>query len=66
MYDMIIAGGGPAGAVAAERAAKKGLSVLVLEKETYPRDKTCGGGVTQKALDAIGGIEKELIECEVF
>jgi geranylgeranyl reductase family protein len=66
MYDIIIAGGGPAGAVAAERAAKKGLSVLVLEKETYPRDKTCGGGVSQKALDAIGGIDKELIECEVF
>ncbi|RZN44019.1 MAG: FAD-dependent oxidoreductase [Methanosarcinales archaeon] len=54
MYDIIIAGGGPAGAVAAERAAQKGLSVLVLEKETYPRDKTCGGGVSQKALDAIG------------
>ena len=66
MYDIIIAGGGPAGAVAAERAAQKGLSVLVLEKETYPRDKTCGGGVSQKALDAIQGINKELIECEIF
>ena len=66
MYDMILAGGGPAGAVAAERAAQKGLSVLVLEKETYPRDKTCGGGVSQKALDVIQGINKELIEEEVF
>ena len=66
MYDMIIAGGGPAGAIAAERAAKKGVSVLVLEKETYPRDKTCGGGVSQKALDAIGGIDKGLIEREIF
>ena len=66
MYDMIIAGGGPAGAIAAERAAKKGLSVLVLEKEMYPRDKTCGGGVSQKALDAIGGIDKGLIEREIF
>jgi len=66
MYDMIIAGGGPAGAIAAERAAKKGLSVLVLEKAVYPRDKTCGGGVSQKALDAIGGIDKGLIEREIF
>ncbi len=66
MYDMIIAGGGPAGAVAAERAAKKGLSVMVLEKETYPKDKTCGGGVSQKALDVIGGIDKGLIEREIF
>ncbi len=66
MYDMIIAGGGPAGAIAAERAAKKGLSVMVLEKETYPKDKTCGGGVSQKTLDVIGGIDKGLIEREIF
>lgn len=50
-YDVIIAGGGPAGSIAARRAVKNGLSVLVLEKETYPRSKTCGGGVSQKALD---------------
>jgi geranylgeranyl reductase family protein len=66
MYDVIIAGGGPAGSIAAKRAAKNGLSVLVLEKEAYPRDKTCGGGVSQKALDVIGGIDKGLIEREIF
>jgi flavin-dependent dehydrogenase len=66
MHDVIIAGGGPAGAIAAERAAKKGLSVLVLEKAEYPRDKTCGGGVSQKALDVIRGIDKGLIEREIF
>jgi flavin-dependent dehydrogenase len=66
MYDMIIAGGGPSGAIAAERAAKNGLSVLVLEKEAYPRDKTCGGGVSRKALDVIGEIDEGLIEREIF
>jgi geranylgeranyl reductase family protein len=66
MYDMIIAGGGPAGSIAANRAAKNGLSVLVLEKEVYPRDKACGGGVSQKALDIIGGIDKGLVEREIF
>jgi geranylgeranyl reductase family protein len=66
MYDMIIAGGGPAGSIAARGAAKNGLSVLVLEKEAYPRDKTCGGGVSQKALDVIGEIDKGLIEREIF
>lgn len=65
MYDVIIAGGGPAGSIAAHRAAKNGLNVLLLEKETYPRDKTCGGSVSQKALDVIGRIDKELIECEI-
>ena len=66
MYDVIIAGGGPAGSIAAERAARVGLDVLMLEKAVYPRHKTCGGGVTQKALDVIGGIDKELIEREAF
>ena len=66
MYDVIIAGGGPAGSIAAERAAISGLDVLMLEKAVYPRSKICGGGVSQKALDVIGGIDKELIERETF
>mgnify|MGYP003681895112 CR=1 FL=1 len=66
MYDVIIVGGGPAGSIAAQRAAKDGLDVLVLEKAVYPRSKICGGGVSQKALDVIGGIDKELIEREAF
>ena len=66
MHDVIIAGGGPSGSIAAERAAKSGLDVLVLEKAKYPRDKVCGGGLSQKALDVIGGIDKELIERELF
>ncbi|RZN44023.1 MAG: hypothetical protein EF813_00290 [Methanosarcinales archaeon] len=65
MYDMILAGGGHVGAVAAERAAQKGLSVLVLEKETYPRDNARGCVVSQKSLDVIrGGIDMKLIEEE--
>ena len=66
MYDVIIAGGGPAGSIAARRAARGGLDVLMLEKAVYPRSKTCGGGLSQKALDVIGGIDKELIERETF
>jgi len=66
MYDVIIAGGGPAGSIAAEKASRGGLDVLMLEKATYPRSKICGGGVSQKALDVIGGIDKELIEREAF
>jgi geranylgeranyl reductase family protein len=66
MYDMIIVGGGPAGSIAAERSARDGLSVLMLEKAVYPRNKICGGAVSHKALDVIGGIDKELIERETF
>ncbi len=66
MYDVIIVGGGPAGSIAAERAARCGLDVLMLEKAVYPRSKICGGGVSKKALDVIGGLDKELIERETF
>ncbi len=46
MYDCIIVGAGPAGGTAAYHLAKQGRSVLVLEKETLPRYKPCGGGVS--------------------
>ncbi len=46
MYDCIIVGAGPAGGAAAYHLAKRGRSVLVLEKESLPRYKPCGGGVS--------------------
>jgi len=46
MYDCIIVGSGPAGGSAAYHLAKRGHSVLVLEKESLPRYKPCGGGVS--------------------
>ncbi len=46
MYDCIIVGAGPAGGAAAYHLAKQGRSVLILEKESLPRYKPCGGGVS--------------------
>ena len=46
MYDCIIVGAGPAGGTAAYHLAKSGRSVVVLEKESLPRYKPCGGGVS--------------------
>lgn len=45
LYDCIIVGAGPAGASAAYHLAKRGHAVLIIEKETLPRYKPCGGGV---------------------
>ncbi len=50
---VIIAGGGPAAAATAYHLAKSGVSVLVLEKSTYPRDKICGDGLTPMAVKEI-------------
>jgi len=42
IYDVAIAGGGPAGAACATLCAAAGLRTLVLEKSAFPRDKVCG------------------------
>lgn len=46
MFDCIIVGSGPAGSTAAYHLAKRGRSVLVLEKASLPRFKPCSGGVS--------------------
>ena len=48
MIDVLIIGCGPAGSTAALEARRLGLSVLVLDAKPFPRDKTCGGGLTAK------------------
>ena len=48
--DVLVVGGGPAGAATAYWLARDGLSVVVAEKKSYPRDKTCGDGLTPRAV----------------
>lgn len=49
VWDAVVIGGGPAGSVAAYHLARGGARVAVLEKESLPRYKTCGGGVVYRA-----------------
>lgn len=51
--DVIIAGAGPAGSLAAYELAILGVSVLILEKSSFPRYKVCGAGLTHKILHEI-------------
>lgn len=48
VFEAIVVGAGPAGATAAYELAKAGISVLILEKEKFPRYKPCGGGLSLK------------------
>ncbi len=49
-FDVLVVGAGPAGSAAAITAASRGLDVLLVDKATFPRDKTCGDGLTTSAL----------------
>ena len=46
VFDCVIIGAGPAGGAAAYHLAKRGRSVLVLDKQSQPRQSFCAGGVS--------------------
>jgi geranylgeranyl reductase family protein len=50
-YDVIVAGGGPGGSTSAYYLGQAGMRVLVMEKETFPRYKACGGATSIKLLE---------------
>jgi len=62
LYDVLIAGAGPAGATAAYFLARGGKRVALLEKATFPRDKRCGDAWCEPALDILEemGVIQEL------
>ena len=49
-FDAIVVGAGPAGSTAAFRLSRAGARVLLLDRERFPRDKPCGGGLTYRAV----------------
>jgi geranylgeranyl reductase family protein len=48
--DVVVVGAGPAGTAAAITAVARGLQVVCVDKARFPRDKTCGDGLTANAL----------------
>jgi menaquinone-9 beta-reductase len=51
--DVIVVGAGPSGATTAYYLAQAGLSVLLIEKSRFPRDKVCGDGLTPRAVKSL-------------
>lgn len=56
-HDLVIVGGGPAGAATALGAlqARPGMSVALLDRADFPRDKTCGDGIAPEVMDLLDG-----------
>lgn len=60
--DVAIIGSGPSGAYAAYQLAKHGKTVLIIEKETLPRYKVCGGGLVYRGKELLDFDIEEIIE----
>lgn len=48
--DVLVVGAGPAGSAAAAWAARSGAEVVLADAAVFPRDKTCGDGLTPRAI----------------
>ena len=60
-FDVLIVGAGPAGSTLAAFLGRRGVSTLLLDKDTFPRDKVCGEYMSPEAtatLDRAGVLEK--------
>jgi len=64
-FDVIVVGGGPAGAIAARTLGEAGISTLLLDKNSFPRDKPCGGGISARVLDRFTYLKPALAEVPV-
>lgn len=57
LYDAAVIGAGPGGSAAAHYLALQGRDVLLLDKADFPRDKTCGDGLTPRALHVLADMD---------
>jgi menaquinone-9 beta-reductase len=62
VHDVVVVGGGPAGSSCAYWLAEAGWDVVVVEKKHFPRVKTCGDGLTPRAVRQLAdmGLEEAL------
>ena len=61
-YDVVIIGGGPAGSTSGYLLSKAGLKVIIIDKARFPRQKLCGGLLTQKTAQLINSLFHETVD----
>lgn len=70
-FSVAIIGSGPSGASTAFHLGKQGISTVIIEKETLPRYKTCGGGFVNRGkkdmpFDISEVVEREFCRVETY
>jgi len=65
--NVTIVGAGPAGSTAAYFISSKGFNVTLIDKQKFPRDKPCGGGLPNHVLKRFGNlISDDMIESHTY
>jgi menaquinone-9 beta-reductase len=66
--DVLVVGSGPSGAACAYWLAKGGHDVVLVERKAFPREKTCGDGLTPRSVRQLQdmGLAQELMACHRY
>jgi menaquinone-9 beta-reductase len=60
-FPIVISGAGPAGATVSMFLQNEGIPHLILEKDSFPRDKICGDAISSKALEIIARLKPDAV-----
>lgn len=66
--EVIVVGAGPSGAAAAVALRQKGHDVLLLDRQSFPRDKACGDGIPARAIEILYslGMEEKILDANFY
>ena len=56
-FDCIIVGAGPSGIAAAKVLSDNNINYCIIEKYKFPRNKLCGGGLTNKTIKLLNKLD---------